>query len=170
MKRSVAPLKGALQEGVGKDGRYYCFVESHGITGKEWMGILPKKGFPVEPSAKSVLCSSDFIPTSGEKSVIVIFNLNSLLKILGTPEFENLVAPTAEMACLLRDKLRGPELKALRIERLAVTHKPIVGLGGLPRVLIVCHDEHGQRLSSLSSNRGNGKLHGVDGFAYVKIK
>ncbi|OHA78697.1 MAG: hypothetical protein A3B07_00340 [Candidatus Yonathbacteria bacterium RIFCSPLOWO2_01_FULL_43_27] len=167
--KNVAPLKEALQEGAVKDGRYHCFVQSYGITGKEWIGILTQKGFPVEPSAKSVLCSPDFKVTSGERSIIVIFNLNALQKVINTPEFKNYAPPTAEMAPMLRDKLKGPELKALRIERLAIGHEPIVAHDGLPRVLVVCYGTHGQRLSSLS-DKGNGKLHGVDGYAYVKIR
>lgn len=164
--KNVASLKRAPQKGVTEDGCYYSFVESDGTTGEEWPGILINEGFSVEPSAKSVLRSPDFRPTSGEKSIIVIFNLNSLQRISLTPEFEDLVLPTAEIACLLCKKLKGPELKAMRIERLAVAHEPIVGSGNLPRILIVCYDAHGKRLTSLSG-RGKGKLHGVDGVAYV---
>ena len=165
--KNVAPLKGALQQGVKEEECYYCFVESDGTTGPEWVKVLKKMGFPVEPSAKSVLCSPDFVPTKGQKSVIVIYNLSSLRKISMDPESEELTVPTAEIACLLLKKLKGPELKAMRIEKLAVAHSPISGLGGLLRMLVVCDDAHGRRLSSLS-DRGNSKFHGVDGVAYVK--
>lgn len=165
--KSVAPLKRVTQKGISEDDRYYCYVESDGTTGEAWIKVLEGKGFPVEDTAKSVLLSPDFQPTSGgEKSIVVIFNLNSLHKVSVTPEFEDLVLPTAEIACLLRKKLKGPELRSMRIERLAVMHKPIVGQGDLPRVLVVCCDAYGQRLSSFR-DRGNGKIHGIDGVAYV---
>lgn len=164
--KSVAPLKGALQEGVAEDDRYYCFVKSDGTTKEEWIEFFAKEGIPVEPSAKSVILSRDFETTSGEEYFIVIFNLNSLQKVSVTPGLNDLVVPTAEIACLLRKKLKGPELRAMRIERLAIAHKPIIGLGSLPRTLVVCCDAHEQRLSSLT-DRGNGKLHGIDGIAYV---
>lgn len=167
-KRSVAPLNGALQEGVVKDGRYEIFIQSSGIAGKDWAEVLKKKGFPVEPSALSVLNSPDFKTTSGERNIIVIFNFSALQEAIKELDFKkNYAPPTAEMAPMLRDKLKGPELKALRIEKLAIGHEPIVASDGLPRVLVVCYDAHGQRLSSLS-DRGNGKLHGVDGYAYIK--
>lgn len=164
--KNVAPLKGALQQGVKEEECYYCFVESDGTTGEGWIKVLEDNGFPVEPTAKSVLRSPEFVSTSGEKRVIVIYNLNSLRNVSTPPDFEDLELPTAEIACLLRKKLKGPELKAMRIERLAVPHKPIVGRGDLPRVLVICHDTHGQRLSSFHSK--DGKLYGIDGIAYVK--
>lgn len=166
-RKNVAPLKGTLQGGVTEEECYYCFVQSVGTEGEEWIKFFAKEGIPVEPSAKSVLSSPDFKSTSGEKSLIVIYNLNSMQKVSVTSESEDLEAPTAEIACLLRKKLKGPELRALRIERLAIAHKPITCHDNLPRTLVICSDVRGgQRLSSLS-DRGNGKLHGIDGIAYV---
>lgn len=165
--KNVASLKRALQKGVTDDGCYYSFVESDGTTREEWVDFFAKEGIPVEPSAKSVILSPDFETTSGERYVIVIFNLNSLQGVSVAPEFEDLVSPTAEIACLLRKKLKGPELRAMRITRLAIAHKPIIGFDNLPRTLVVCCDAHTQRLSS-TTDRGNGKLHGIDGVAYVK--
>lgn len=166
--KSVAPLKGALQEGVVKNGCYEIFIRSSGITGKDWIEILKKKGFPVEPSAQSVLNSDDFKVTSGENIVIAIFNLSALQKAVKDPNFQKNYTPaTAEMACYLRDKLSGEALKALRIEALAVGHNdPIVAFDGLPRVLVVRHNDRIKNLTSLSVREG--KLHGVDGYAYVK--
>lgn len=166
-RRSVAPLNGALQEGVVKDGRYEIFIKSNGTKGKDWIKILKKKGFPVERSAQGVLNSPDFKVTSGKNIIIVIFNLDALKKIVGTSEFGNYVPATAEMACYLRDKISGPALKALRVETLAVGHDdPIVAFDGLPRVLVVRHNDRIKNLTSLSVREG--KLHGVDGYAYVK--
>lgn len=165
--KNVAPLKGALQEGVTEEECYYCFVQSVGTEGEEWINFFAKEGIPVESSAKSVLSSPDFKSTSGERSLIKIFNLNSMPNVSVTSESEDLEAPTAEIACLLRKKLKGPELKALRIERLAVAHKPITCHDDLPRILVICSDARGgQRLTSLS-DRGEGKFHGIDGVAYV---
>jgi len=115
-----------------------------------------------------VLLSPDFNPTSGEKSIIVIINLNSQKKASYTPELEDLVLPTAEIACLLCKKLRGSELRAMRIETLAVMHEHIIGLDNLPRILIVrCNDRGQVGLSSLSVGK-NGKMRAVDGVVYVK--
>lgn len=87
-KRSVAPLNGALQEGVVKDGRYEIFIQSSGIAGKDWTEVLKKKGFPVEPSAKSVLCSPGFKITSGERNIIVIFNFSAFQEAIKEPDFK----------------------------------------------------------------------------------
>ncbi len=166
-KRSVAPLNGALQEGVVKDGRYEIFIQSSGIAGKDWAEVLKKKGFPVEPSARGVLCSPGFKISSGERNIIVIFNFSAFQEAIKEPDFKkNYAPPTAEMACYLRYKLKGPELKALMIERLAVTHEPIV-IDGISRVLVIRHNDLIKGFTSLSV-RGGNKLHGVDGYAYVK--
>lgn len=169
--KNVAPLKIALQKGVEKDTCHYYVVQSDGTTGKEWIKFFAEEGIFVERSAKSVLNSLEFIPTSRKKSIIAIYDSSCMQKVFNEPRLEDPVVPTAEIACLLFKKLKGHGLKALRVEKLAVLHKPITGQGNLQRILVICCNGRGvQRLSSSCVNKRRGRFHGVDGIALAVIK
>ncbi len=114
-----------------QDGIIYFSVTSDGTTGPQWIERLEKKGFRIGDYAKSVLRSSDFKPTNGVTTEIVILkgmlfadNERTTKNIRAEADRRNLTKPNAEVACLIRENFSDEEIKAMGFW-IVTMHEPI---------------------------------------------
>lgn len=156
-----------------KDGHILFKVTSDGTTGPEWVKRLEERGLFVSPCAKSVLFSPDFRPTSGKIMQIFVClgnhwrdehqstgNIRAMAKAL------KLVSPNPEVACLIREKFSGEEIKAMGFLQIVVMHEPITIGGGYPCILRVYREDDGQSMSGCYGGSVYGWNRDV-GFAFV---
>lgn len=129
----------------------YFSVTSDGTTGEGWISRLEKQGFPVGVFAEQVLRSSDFKPTTGVTTNIAV--LKGLLfedgkrinvKVRKEAEKRELVAPNAEIACLVREKFSDEEIEAMGLASIMVMHEPIRDFNRYPCVLTASRSSGGR--------------------------
>jgi len=120
----------------------YFSVISDGTTGEEWVKRLSSKGFRVSASAKQLLRSPRFLPTNGVATEVAVlkgplFNDNDLVtsKIRAEAKKRQLLPPSVEVACLIREKFTDEELEAMGLWGLVVMHEPIKDSDGCPDLL-----------------------------------
>ncbi|MBI2024740.1 MAG: hypothetical protein HYT03_01430 [Candidatus Harrisonbacteria bacterium] len=92
-----------------QDGVIYFSVTSDGTTGLQWIKRLEGNGFHLGNYAKKVLRSSDFKPTNGMTTEVVVlkgmlFEDNDRItkKIRAEADKRKLSKPNAELACLIQ--------------------------------------------------------------------
>ena len=156
-----------------QDGVIYFSVTSDGTTGPEWIGNLESKGFRVGDYAKQVLCSSDFKPTSGVTTEIVV--LKGILfedsdritkKIRAEANKRKLEKPNAEIACLIREKFTDKEIEDMGLTWIVAMHEPIEDSdGGLD--LLGAHRRGDGRWLFAYDGRPAFRWHRYDGFAFA---
>lgn len=136
-----------------RDGIIYFSVTSDGTGGKGWIKRLKDKGFRIGDYAKSLLCSSDFKPTSNvtyEIAVLkgVLFEDDDRItkKIRAEADKRKLAKPNAEVACLIREKFSDKELEAMGFWWIIVMHEPIKDSDGGSNLLGVVRDDVGRWL------------------------
>ena len=156
-----------------QDGVIYLSVTSDGTTGPEWIARLEKKGFRVSDYAKSVLCSSDFKPTSGITTEIAI--LKGMLfedsnrvtkKIRAEAKSRKLMKPNAEVACLIRENFSDEEIEAMGLYWIVAMHEPINDSDGDPLLLDAGRIGGGRWLGACYGRPGSGWFR-FYGFAFV---
>ena len=130
-----------------ENGVIYFSVTSDGATGEEWISRLEGKGFRESDYAKSILRSSNFHPTSGKTTEVVVLKgmlfgdnelySNNIRAKAKSGEFtgRNLSDPNAELACLIREKFSDEEIEAMGLSAIVTMHEPIEDSGGSPRLL-----------------------------------
>ncbi len=103
-----------------------------GTSGPDWIDRLERNGITLSESAKSILNSPDFIPSSGRIVDIGILRVSP--HIVSEHETENICAKAekmkwtrlnAEAACLILEKFSPDEFKRQRLESVVAFHKPI---------------------------------------------
>lgn len=157
-----------------EDGVIYFSVTSDGTTGEDWIKRLEGNGFPVVfGSAKHVLCSPDFKPTSGVTTEVAVlkgmlFEDNDRItkKIRAEADKRKLIKPNAELACLIREKFTDKEIEAMGLWYIVAMHEPINDSGGDPRLLRADRDDGGRWLSACSDGPGDRWGRG-SGFAFA---
>ncbi len=115
-----------------EDGVIYFSVTSDGMTGEDWITRLEGKGFRMGDYAKQVLRSPGFKPTNGVttevavlKGMILEENDRTTKKIRAEAARRTLVKPSAELACLIREKFTDKEIEAMGLWRIVAMHEPI---------------------------------------------
>jgi hypothetical protein len=126
-------------------GVIYFSVTSDGTTGEEWIARLESKGFLVGDYAKSVLRSKSFKPTTGITYEIAVlkgefFSDSDRITKTIRKEAKNrkFSTPSAEVACLIREKFSDKELEAMRLYWIVAMHEPIKDSDGDPTLLGAC--------------------------------
>ena len=156
-----------------KDGVIYCSVTSDGKTGPEWVAHFEKKHACVHHVAEHLLCSSDFVPTTGITYQIAI--LKGMLwndktrvtrNIRSKAHRLQLVKSHAEIACLIRDKFTDAEIKAMGLFMITTMHKSIKDSDGDPCRLNAPRVDDGCWLGACPIYRDE-RWNRADGFAYV---
>lgn len=169
-------VEGRFQDGQQwreENGVIYFEVTSDGTTGPKWIERLKKKNFQLSDSAKSVLRSSDFKPTSSKTYRIAVLKGRLFTdsdritnKIRAEANARNLEVPSAEVACLIREKFSDEDLETMGFWWIVVFHEPISDSSGGPRLLGVGRDDIGRWLRTYYDGPGDGWGSG-DGFAFA---
>lgn len=110
----------------------YFSVTSDGTTGPQWIERLYGKNLRISGYAERVLEKAGFKPTKGVTTEVAV--LKGLCFSDDGRTIENirtqavnraLETPSAEIACLIRDKFVGEEIEGMGLKRIIVMHKPI---------------------------------------------
>lgn len=156
-----------------QDGVIYFTVTSDGTTGPRWIERLEKQGFRISNWAKSVLNSSDFLPTSGITTEIAVLkgllwsdNQRITKNIRAEADNRKLTKPNAEVACLIREKFTDKEIETMGLVWIVAMHEPIRDSGGDPDLLDARRDGDGRWLGAACDGPGRRWRRG-DGFAFV---
>lgn len=159
-----------------EDGVIYFLVTSDGTTGKEWVERWYHYGLCLGNLTKEVLLSSDFKPTNGVTTEIVVLpssiltdydrktkNIRAWAENFRTTHKHRLSKPNAELACLISEKFSEKEFEAMGLRCIIPMHEPISDSCGSPRLL-------GKYYRSLSvgayDGRPDSKWEHGDGFAF----
>lgn len=116
-----------------ENGIIYFSVTSDGATGEGWIKRLEKKGYEIYPRDRfNAVCSPDFNPTTGVTTKVAILKKiidgrpgRTTKEIRDFAAEHNLVAPNAEVACLIRENFSDWDIKAMGLNDIVVMHKPI---------------------------------------------
>ncbi len=161
------------QVGVKNDGVIYFSVTSDGTTGQQWIERLESKAFRISKWAKDVLNSPDFKTTTGVTTEVAVLpgviskDDNRIIKeIRAEAERRNLLAPNAEVACLIREKLSDKELEAMGLWWIVIFHEPIKDSDGAPYLLAVSRYGDGPWLDTNYDNSDNS-WNSNNGFAFA---
>lgn len=130
-------------------------VTSDGMTGTDWIARLENQGFPVGYYTKGVLRSSDFKPTTGVTTEIVVLwggffggDDSSINQVYTFAARNDLLVPNVEVACLIREKFSNWEIEEMGFDSLLVMHRPIKDADGVPVLLQVARrDRSGYELT-----------------------
>lgn len=152
----------------------FCFqVSSNGKTGAEWSVSLQKQGFRVSSYAESILLSDDFKPTNGVTYEVVVLKGISFAsknrvtkKIRAEATKSKLMAPNAEVVCLIRELLTDEDLKAMGLWYIVAMHEPIKDSDGDPFLLHAYRHDDGAWLHAYYGKPVDGWDEG-GGFAFV---
>ena len=171
----VRPIERAWTE---QDGLVRFSVTSDGTTGPEWIK-RPKKNFRVGDYAKQLLKSSDFRPTNGVTTEVVVLKGQLFsdedrvaLKIRAyaetlTFEGRRLVKPNPEIACLIREKFSDKDLEVMGLAWIVAMHEPIKDSDGGPRLLYAGRDDVGGWLGASWDGGPGSRWLGDGGFAFA---
>lgn len=156
-----------------RDGVIYFSVISDGTTGKQWIPRLESKGFGVNDCASSGLCSKSFKPTNGINYEVAVLkaelfsdNKRNTKNIRKDAKNRKLTTPSAEIACLIREKFSDKELEVMGLSWIVAMHEPIKDLNVVPMLLHVARCENGSWLDMNYSNQ-DYCFHRSTGFAFV---
>jgi len=149
-------------------------VTSDGTTGEEWIARLEARGFRFGKYAKQVLRSTEFGPTSGVTSEIVVLpgvlfkdSERSTGNIRAEAEGRRgLGKPSLEVACLIREMLSDADIEAMGLWWIVVMHESILDSDGGSCLLDVGRDGGGRWLGARYARPGGRWARG-DGFAFV---
>lgn len=151
----------------------YFSVTSDGTTGDGWIARLENKGFRVDDYAKEVLRSPDFQSTSGVTTEVAV--LRGMLfedkerlttNIRAEAEKRRLSKPSAELACLIREKLADEEIERMGLWYIVAMHEPIKDSSGVPSLLCASRNDGGHRLRVRRGRSDRGWVRGF-GFAFA---
>jgi hypothetical protein len=156
-----------------QDGVIYFSVTSDGTTGKKWITRLESKGFRLSKYAKSVLCSVDFMPTTGITTEVAVLKgmlfenddriTENIRKIATDRKLET---PNAEIACLIREMFTDEEIEAMGLIWIVAMHEPINDSDGDPRLLNARRDDDGSWLLTYYDGPGR-RWNRESGFAFA---
>ena len=148
-------------------------VRSDGTTGEEWVERLLAGGFRVGRYARDLLRSPRFVSTTGVTTRVAV--LKGALFEDGNRFTENirdeaaqrgLLTPTAEVACLIREKFTDEEIKTMGLWFVATMHEPINDSDGDSDLLIAHRGGDGRWLSAYSQ-RAEVRWRRDSGFAFA---
>ncbi|HSE35365.1 MAG TPA: hypothetical protein VLB83_04555 [Candidatus Paceibacterota bacterium] len=167
-----------------EDGVIYFSVGPTDVTtGEGWITRLTGKGIPVGDSARELLRSSAFKPTSGVVTNVAVVNdsadVSDIKRIFSedsvharrrmTREFarnfrtsdgRRLLVPNIELACLILERLAEKEFGLMCPWQIAVTHEPFKNLR------LLADSIGGGRLDAYTDDALSNWWHGNVGFAF----
>lgn len=156
-----------------EDGVIYFSVTSDGTTGGGWIVRLESKGSRVGSSARRVLHSTGFKPTSSVTTEVAILkgmlfedNDRTTEKIRAEADKRKLAKPNAELVCLICEKFTGKEIGAMGLRRVVAARKPIIVFGGTPCLLGVDRYNNEYQLGAYHDWPDHGWSRD-DGFAFI---
>ena len=152
---------------------HYFSVTTDGTSGTEWLRRLKDRGIEVGGLARSLLLSTDFKPTHGQRVEVCLFPTSKLSggslvagDIRKAAEQRLLMTPSAEIACHISEMFDSNALKKTGFRYIVVMHEPIAcGPDGHQSLLCInCHNH-----PTIDINNGYlpAKLDSQDGVAYV---
>jgi len=157
-----------------ENGVIYFTVVSDGTIGPEWIERLVRQGYRLSRWAKDVLKSKHFQPTTGVSYEIAVIKGDTYsdeervtYKIREDAAARGFSEPSAEVACLIREKFLDKELKAMGLMWIAVMHEPITGSGGAPHLLSADRHGYGYWLDA-DLGRSGFRWEPSDGFAFCR--
>lgn len=115
-----------------ENGVIYLTVTSNGKTVPEWIQQFEGRGYRIGEYAENILRSSNFIPTDGVTTNIAVLR-GALFKhkdrttknIHSKAECRNLIKPSVEISCLIRERFSGEDIEKMELSWIAVMHEPI---------------------------------------------
>jgi len=158
-----------------KDGVIYFSVTSDGTIGEDWISRLERKDVPVSDYAKNILRSVDFKSTIGVFKVAILkttlIDKRTIRRINAEAEKRGLSRPSAELACLIRDKFTNREIKTMGFSDIIIMHQPICDFefAGTPGRLIVNSRGWLTARPHMLLERFNSKDNDEDGFAFIDL-
>ena len=162
-----------ITAGREENGVIRFLVTSDGTTGPEWIERLERKGFRVGGHTKSILRSPDFKPTSGVTIEIAVLKGELFEGDDRTTENvrveagrRGLMAPNAEVACLIREKFSDKEIKEIGLWSIIVMHEPIEDSDG-DSCLLGANRYIGGHWLSTCYGGPDGRWFHDSGFAFV---
>lgn len=131
-------------------------LKSNGLSGKDWIKHLEKKGYNVGTYAKQLLEHKDFVVSDkGTEYKCVVLTHGDMGKewstsaeIRAEAQKRGLVTPPAEVAPLLREALSDKEIEDMGLWYVVVFHEPIKDPTGDPHVPSVSRGGGGRWLSA----------------------
>jgi len=156
-----------------ENGIVYFSVTSDGTTGSDWRDQLVSKGSRVGNCTDQVLCSPDFKPTSGVTTEVAV--LKGMLfgdddritkKIRAFAAERKLIAPNAEVACLIREAFSDEEIEQMGLRCIVAMHEPLTDRDCSPSLLSVHREYYGCWLD-VRSGEPNMKWTCSNGFAFA---
>lgn len=107
-------------------------VTSDGTTGQEWGRHLKKKGCSIDFFARDLLLSQSFKPTINTRTKVVVLRRKAWSKMTYENVRESagnlgLIAPHAEVACLICEKFTNRDMEAMGLSSIVVMHEPVTG-------------------------------------------
>lgn len=158
---------------IEKEGIVYFQVTSDGTSGRDWISRLKRNLYEVDDYVECVLRSKYFKPTSGVtyeiavlKGGLFIDKSISVQNIRKSGKAYKFTTPSAEVACLIREKFSDRELKAMRLNNIATMHRPIKDSYGNPLLLVTCGSIGGPGLCC-NYEYSDSKMNRSNGFAFV---
>lgn len=167
-------VSGPIHSWSEEEGVIYFSVTSDGTTGEDWIKRLEGKGFEVTDSAKQVLCSPNFKPTSDMTTRIAVLKGPLLFKdrnpitkeIRAEADKRKLGKPNAEVTCLICEKFTNEEIEAIGLWWIIVMHEPLKDSDGNSYLLYRRRNDNGHGLYAANLMPHAGWVPGL-GFAFV---
>lgn len=164
-------------------GVIYFSVTPDGTAGKDWTSRLEVKGFHVRPSAKRMLQSPDFKPTSSRTIEVAVIkgslfldnnrtaeNIQAYARAMMTPDNRKLRKPGRDLACLIREKFTDEEIETMRLWHILAMHVPMGDSDGGPIRFDVSRGSDGwRRCFSAYSLRPEDCYGPSSGFAFEVV-
>jgi hypothetical protein len=153
MKALLAKMVEARFKDNGDGTITFVLPATDGTTGEQWIPRTEAKGNRAGDSAKQLLCSPAFKPTTGTVYRVMVLkgelfsdSDRSTQKIWAEAKKRKLPDLPAEAACLIREYFTDWELMAMGLWWIIVMHEPIKGSGGSPWLLGVSRSDGGRWL------------------------
>jgi hypothetical protein len=158
---------------LNTDGTVEFTVKSDGTTGSGWITKLEGAGHKLGKYAKQLLLSTDFKPTKGIVTKIVVLpgrlwsdNERSSRNTRTEATNRALVSPNAEVACLMRMMFSNEDIRQMGLRWLIAMHEPIKDTDGDP-LLLGTDDDEGVSWLGAFWGRLDAQWRGLHGFAFA---
>lgn len=129
----IFPENACTKNWTELDGVIYFTVVSNGKTGPEWLTHFESKKVQISHTAKSIILSGDFKPTSGVVYKVAVIRGEFFSsdadrirsKIMEEAHNRKMTVPNPEVACLIRDMFTDEQIKQTGLYWIITMHHPI---------------------------------------------
>ena len=157
---------------VDYEGNIHFTLTSNGFTREQWEQHLERRGWRIGDLARITLLLASEVPTNGVLYNIVVCpgkeiskSNRTTKKICATAVKKGWDKPHWEVACLIRDKFSGEQLKQMGLEYIITMHKPI-NVSGRGLSLLGAHLDNGVAGLCVFFDRTGRRWSSVDGLAF----